>query len=146
MESGVKGQIGNAIKELRIAKGLSQVELAQVSGVPQQTISAAESGKTVPRVDTLLALSDALGVSPNDIYRSAGLLPENSVEYVASVLGVSAGDVRRILAGEPEGVKMLREAGRPRLRELWQATRDLPDEVFERILAFVLFERQRLEK
>lgn len=52
------------LKELREAKGLSQTRLAELSGVPQQVISAYERGakdwKNMP-LERAIALADALG-------------------------------------------------------------------------------------
>lgn len=51
------------IKELREAKGWTQVDLAEHSGVNQGTISRIESGKTGGiDFENLEALADALGV------------------------------------------------------------------------------------
>lgn len=52
------------LKLAREARGLTQVELAKVAGVPQQTISALETKQSsVTKADTLFLLSDALGVN-----------------------------------------------------------------------------------
>ena len=52
------------LKELRQAKGLTQEQLARLSGVPQQVISAYERGakdwRNMP-LSRALALADALG-------------------------------------------------------------------------------------
>ncbi len=56
------------LKEIREAKGLTQVELAVKSGVASMTISRIERGAvTKPAYATLKVLADALGVSPEDI-------------------------------------------------------------------------------
>lgn len=52
----------NYIKIERIRAGLSQNELARLSGVKQSVISDIESGKTkLPRVDTVKQLAHVLG-------------------------------------------------------------------------------------
>lgn len=52
------------LKELREAKGWTQSKLAEVSGVPQQVISAYERGakdwRNMP-LERAIALADALG-------------------------------------------------------------------------------------
>lgn len=52
------------LKELRQAKGLTQEQLAEASGVPQPVISAYERGakgwKNMP-LERAIALADALG-------------------------------------------------------------------------------------
>jgi transcriptional regulator with XRE-family HTH domain len=45
-----------ALKETRVARGWSQRELGSRIGLPQMHISGIESGKIVPRYDTLLEL------------------------------------------------------------------------------------------
>ena len=51
--------IGSRIRQARLAKNLSQIELAQKMGVRQGTISRAESGHDL-RVGTLLEIARAL--------------------------------------------------------------------------------------
>lgn len=51
-----------ALKILRIARGMSQKELEQASGVRNNAISKYESGKAVPKLETLLRLTGGLGL------------------------------------------------------------------------------------
>lgn len=44
----------------RDRKGLSQRELSKLSGVPQKTISRIESGVDIPKISTLIKLSNEL--------------------------------------------------------------------------------------
>lgn len=57
------------IKEKRVEKGLSQKELADMSGVPQQTISAIETGSRDPVAETLYLLAKALDTTMDEIYK-----------------------------------------------------------------------------
>lgn len=58
------------LKEAREKAGLSQKQLAELSRVPQQTISAIESGeRKSPGADTLYLLSSALGKKMDDLYK-----------------------------------------------------------------------------
>ncbi len=57
------GKIGKRIKALRIAKGCTQVGLAQEIFVNNSEISRWENGKTHPDLKTLKMLSDLFGVS-----------------------------------------------------------------------------------
>lgn len=52
--------IGKMI-EAREAKGLSQRELAEISGIKQPAIARIESMKSIPQVDTLLKVLIPLG-------------------------------------------------------------------------------------
>ena len=59
------------LREMREKRNLSQYQLAILSGVPQQTISAIESGKrTNPGVETLYPLSRALDCLVDDFIKS----------------------------------------------------------------------------
>jgi len=59
----------DAVKEIRRRKGWSQKELAEESGVGQDTISGIESGRHEPRPSTLRKLADALDVEVADFFR-----------------------------------------------------------------------------
>lgn len=53
---------GLALQQARIARGVSQTELALELGIPQSTISAMESGKTTIYLRRLLTLARATGI------------------------------------------------------------------------------------
>ncbi|AEM38032.1 transcriptional regulator, XRE family [Pyrolobus fumarii 1A] len=53
-------KIGEEIRRLRLAAGLSQRELARLAGVSQSLIAKIEAGKVNPRVETLKKILDAL--------------------------------------------------------------------------------------
>jgi len=56
------------LREFRIAKGLTQVQLAKLCGMPQSTISRIESGSTTGvDFDTLDRAAAALGVHPSEL-------------------------------------------------------------------------------
>ncbi len=55
--------VGSSIKELRLARGLMQEELAATLYVSRQTISHRESGRTTPDAQSLVMLSALFGVS-----------------------------------------------------------------------------------
>ena len=55
------------LKQLRIEKGLSQQELADMLCVVRQTISKWEKGLSLPDAEMLVKLADALGVSVNEL-------------------------------------------------------------------------------
>lgn len=54
--------IVSAMIEKRNALGISQRELAQLCGLPQSSIVRIESGKTTPKLDTLLKIMHPLGL------------------------------------------------------------------------------------
>jgi predicted transcriptional regulator len=53
-------QIAERVAEQRIAKGLSQRQLAELCGTTQSAIARLERGGRPPRIDTLLRIADAL--------------------------------------------------------------------------------------
>jgi transcriptional regulator with XRE-family HTH domain len=56
-------RIGTVLKSLRESKGLSQLELAKRSKVPQGYLSELEAGrKRNPGIETLRKIAKALGV------------------------------------------------------------------------------------
>lgn len=52
--------IADQVVEQRLARGLSQHELAQLCGTTQSAIARLESGGRPPKIDTLLRIADAL--------------------------------------------------------------------------------------
>jgi len=54
---------GNRLREARIAAGLSQSELEELSGIPKARLSRYENGHVEPSIQTLARLSRALNVS-----------------------------------------------------------------------------------
>lgn len=55
------------LKELRIEKGLGQVELAKAVGVSKGIISLWENGLREPNMSSLIALATFLGVSIDEL-------------------------------------------------------------------------------
>ena len=56
------------LREAREEAKLTQRQLAELSNVPQQTISAIESGARMPGADTLYQLATALHKRMDDLY------------------------------------------------------------------------------
>jgi transcriptional regulator with XRE-family HTH domain len=53
-------RIADQVVEQRLARGLSQQELAELCGTTQSAIARLESGGRPPKIDTLLRIADAL--------------------------------------------------------------------------------------
>lgn len=62
-DQNIKQQVGDLIREVRKAKGLTQKELGQKLGVGVDRISKYESGKTNPTLNTVQEIFDALNTS-----------------------------------------------------------------------------------
>ena len=57
------------IRELRESKGISQTELAEMSGVARATIWKLETGEDeITTTKTLCRIAEALGVSVGDLF------------------------------------------------------------------------------
>lgn len=65
-----KSQIGTKIAELRLQKGMTQKELADLCNVDIRTIQRIESGEVIPRMHTVKLLSNALEYNLNQFYSS----------------------------------------------------------------------------
>lgn len=59
--------VGRNVRKFRSAAALTQEQLAERSGHPQQYISGLERGQRNPTVVTLFELAEALGVRPIDL-------------------------------------------------------------------------------
>lgn len=58
---------GRALAVLRTAQGMTQADLAEVSGVARQTINAIEADRRTPQIATAVALAQALGCTTSAI-------------------------------------------------------------------------------
>jgi transcriptional regulator with XRE-family HTH domain len=76
--------LGDRIRRFRIAKGLTQAELAVKIGVPQQTITYYEVRGVSPPPELLVAIADALDVS-TDILLGRKKAPGGGAAPVTSV-------------------------------------------------------------
>lgn len=71
------GMGSNALKRLRLARGLSQNQLARLSGVPQPMLSRFENAKAQPKgLASVLAVAEALGVRVEDLWAAPKKSPK----------------------------------------------------------------------
>ena len=63
--------VGRNVRETRLALGMTQERLADVSGFSQQYISDLERGRRNPTIVSLYELAQALTVTPIDLLKSA---------------------------------------------------------------------------
>lgn len=76
VERGV-GMVGALVRRARVAKGLTQGELALQTGLRQTYISQVEGGEIrLPRDHNLDALGKALGISRAEFYSESGMLDD----------------------------------------------------------------------
>lgn len=77
------GRLGAVLRQLRIDRGVSQDELARISGITKSQIQLIEGGRAStrretdgpsnPGLATMYALAGALGVNVSDVLRDADL-------------------------------------------------------------------------
>lgn len=65
-----KMTVGENIRRIRISKGLTQKELADILGVSEANIRAYEKGRRNPKPSSLKKFADALGVNPEVLSNS----------------------------------------------------------------------------
>ncbi|MGK2320019.1 helix-turn-helix domain-containing protein [Gordonia rhizosphera NBRC 16068] len=111
-----KALVAAALKRERTRAGLSIGELARRAGIGKSTLSQLESGEGNPSVETLWALSTALGVQfsalldapshPVEVIRlgDGPLIPAADADYAATLLSTARPGTRRdiyIIQAEP---------------------------------------------
>lgn len=77
------------IKHYRTLAGLSQQQLADSVGVSKGFISAIEGGRSVPNLDMLVQIADALNVSPGRLVDEMIAKAESAREKNSSAAGRS---------------------------------------------------------
>lgn len=60
-------QLGENVMVLRRRRGLSQEELGELASLHRTEVGQLERGTRLPRLDTILRLCAALGITPNDL-------------------------------------------------------------------------------
>lgn len=87
----------NRIRELREHKGLRQIDVAEVTGIDQKTLSNYETGKTNPDSYALIRLADFFGVSIDYLVgRCDTVIPENDRQEIRRRLTVIEENLRDI--------------------------------------------------
>jgi transcriptional regulator with XRE-family HTH domain len=64
--------LGESIRKIRQAKGLSQGEMQKRTGILRSYLSRVENGHTVPSLATLQRLATAMGVALADFFAAEG--------------------------------------------------------------------------
>ena len=64
----IEKQFGKRIRELRLARGLSQEKLAFKSGVHRTYLGSIERGERNPSLKNIAAIAEALGVSLSQFF------------------------------------------------------------------------------
>lgn len=70
--------IGARIRNARQKQGLTQEQLAELTGVTREYISRLENGRQGARADILVAIADRLGIDPGVMLRGMTAAEEDS--------------------------------------------------------------------
>lgn len=71
--------VGKRLAELRKSKKITQEKLAEMTNLANNYISNIENNRSIPSLETLVKLCDALEVTPNDILLGVSV---NSNQYM----------------------------------------------------------------
>lgn len=89
--------LGSKLLDLRLEKGITQLELREKSHVSVRTIQRIESGAVTPRASTVKILLEALEENPNDWFGSSNVIVENqlSIKTVKNMLLIQAPELEQ---------------------------------------------------
>jgi transcriptional regulator with XRE-family HTH domain len=82
--------LGDRVRGLRLARGLTQVQLAELAGVSRQLVGAVEADRHLPRVDAAVRLAAALSTTVEE------LLAPDTRDVVGAVEDPADGSLVRI--------------------------------------------------
>ena len=60
-------RLGSRVRQLRVASGMTQEQLAEACGLDRKTVNRFETGALSPAVDRLFVIADALGVTASQL-------------------------------------------------------------------------------
>jgi len=108
--------LGQRLKALRVAKGLSQRRLAAAAGVSNATVSLIEHDRTDPSMGLLKRILDSLGVSFAEFFAAATHVDEKIFYRSDELSEISSGPISyRQVGGDLSGgqLQILYERYRP---------------------------------
>ena len=89
--------VGKRVRDARVAKGLTQEQLAELAGVSPTYISVVERGIKSPQLDTFVPLCNALGVSADSLL----------VDVVDAATLNATNELADLLRGKPRETQLL---------------------------------------
>ncbi len=95
-------KIGNRIRSLRQAKGMTQHELAEALNISTVYVCKLERGSGIPSIDLCLDISQFFGVSVDYILTGGISSPESLVEIISKAVSVLLDLEQRLLCCSSE--------------------------------------------
>ena len=90
----IRLRVGRAIRRLRLARGFSQEQLAELAGGSGKHIGAIERGQANVGLDALGRIAGALSVDPASLFAE----PRGRRRPDAAVLSIARDDAERLIA------------------------------------------------
>jgi len=97
-----RSKVACSLREFRLARKLSQLELAKRAGISRQAFCAIEAGSAVPGTDVALRLAQALGVRVETLFRLEDA-PRVLEATLAATSDVPAHETSRVVLAEIDG-------------------------------------------
>ena len=66
-------RLGDTIRELRLARDLTQMALAEAAGLTLNFVGEVERGESLASVETVVRIANGLGVTGAELLKTAGL-------------------------------------------------------------------------
>lgn len=86
--------IGNRIRNLRLAKNLSVTQLAKKAYISQSYLSDIESGRTAPSLDKLNIICETLDISLSEFFGSVPKLSAEIIKLVENVQKLTEDEIK----------------------------------------------------
>ncbi|MHB1598011.1 MAG: substrate-binding domain-containing protein [Acidimicrobiales bacterium] len=103
--------MSSPLRSARLARSLSQLQLAGLAGVSRQAIAAVEAGRSEPSLRLALALARVLGVGVEDLFATESALPAIRAEPLAPLGPQGSRVALAPLAGRLVAVPLHADAG-----------------------------------
>lgn len=82
-----KRVIGNKLLAFRKKAGLTQEEVAEISGLSNRTYADIERGAVNMRIETVLRICTALKITPNEILTQDAPVSQETIDEIIKKLG-----------------------------------------------------------
>ncbi len=90
MSQNLKHFIAGQVQTQRKARGMRQAQLAEAIGKTSEAISNIERAKSLPALDTLMAIAEALGVPLREFFPEGGVAETKSANRMRLEAEVTA--------------------------------------------------------